>query len=150
MLFGGDVVNAERVRRVLKSGGAPARLSHVYGPTEGATFATSYLVTDVPEDAVTVPIGWPDFGHDRLCARRSTQPRSGRNTGELYLGGTRLASGYLKRPDLTREKFVHVPLGRGNVERLYRTGDLVKRLPGWSARIHRSNGSPNENSRLSR
>ena len=80
VLFGGDVVNAQRVRRVLKSGGAPARLLHVYGPTECATFATSYLVTDVPEDAVTVPIGWPDFGHDRPCARRSTQTRSDRNT----------------------------------------------------------------------
>ena len=53
--------------------------------------------------------------------------------GELYLGGPRLANGYLNRPELTRERFVYVSLGEGNGERLYRTGDLVK-MSAWMER----------------
>jgi acyl-coenzyme A synthetase/AMP-(fatty) acid ligase len=38
-----------------------------------------------------------------------------------------LALGYLKRPELTQEKFVDNPFRAGEV--LYRTGDIVKYLP---------------------
>lgn len=39
--------------------------------------------------------------------------------GEIYIGGIGVASGYLHREDLTRERFVVSPFGR-----LYKTGDL--------------------------
>ena len=42
--------------------------------------------------------------------------------GELCLGGVYLALGYLNRPDLTENAFIHHP----ELGRLYRTGDLVK------------------------
>ena len=49
--------------------------------------------------------------------------------GELWLGGVQVARGYLKRPELTAEKFIRNPWpesdpsGRGVV---YRTGDRVR------------------------
>ncbi|MEJ3656584.1 amino acid adenylation domain-containing protein [Actinomycetes bacterium KLBMP 9759] len=46
-------------------------------------------------------------------------------TGELWVSGTVLARGYLRRPELDAEKFVATAAGRA-----YRTGDLVRRTGG--------------------
>ena len=53
-------------------------------------------------------------------------------SGEIYLGGTGLARGYLRQPALTAERFVPHPLSQQPGQRLYRTGDLARYRPDGS------------------
>jgi acyl-coenzyme A synthetase/AMP-(fatty) acid ligase len=50
--------------------------------------------------------------------------------GEMHVGGAGLARGYLRRPELTEQRFIpdHVTGRKG--ARLYKTGDLARFLPG--------------------
>src|SRR5262249_55483697 len=58
VLFGGEAVNVEGVRRFLQRQ-LPCRLLHVYGPTEATTYTTWHGVEAVQDGAQTVPIGRP-------------------------------------------------------------------------------------------
>jgi acyl carrier protein len=49
--------------------------------------------------------------------------------GEIYVGGAGVARGYLKRPELTAERFVRDPWSSDANARLYRSGDLAIELP---------------------
>ncbi len=141
VLFGGEAVNAESVRRVLESGGAPGRLLHVYGPTECTTFATFYPVSQVEKDAGSIPIGRPIANTTAYVLDRHGHPVPIGVPGELYLGGPGVAQGYLNQPELTREHFVADPFAADHTRRLYRTGDIVKYLPDGNIEfIGRSDG----------
>ncbi|HET7695318.1 MAG TPA: amino acid adenylation domain-containing protein [Vicinamibacterales bacterium] len=125
LLFGGEAVDPGAVRRVLRDG-APARLLHVYGPTETTTFATWHEVVNVPDRASTVPIGAALANTTLYVLDRRMAPVPIGVPGELFIGGDGLARGYLGRPGLTAEKFVPSPFGGGRGDRLYRTGDVVR------------------------
>ncbi len=126
VLFGGEQVDPQWVRRVLDENG-PVRLLHVYGPTENTTFTSWYEVKSVPADAWTVPIGRAIANTRIYVLDRNKRPVAPGEPGELYIGGDGLALGYLGHDELTREKFVTNPFDRNGESCLYRTGDLVRR-----------------------
>ncbi|RYZ39579.1 MAG: amino acid adenylation domain-containing protein, partial [Myxococcaceae bacterium] len=128
---GGEAVDPGAMRTALAKG-APRKLMHVYGPTESTTFATWHEVTQVPGDAVTVPIGKALSNTELYVLDARSQPVPVGVPGELYIGGDGLALGYLGRPELTAEKFVPHPFHTEPGARLYRTGDQVKQLPDGS------------------
>ena len=125
LLFGGEAVDVHSVVQVLEAGG-PERLLHVYGPTESTTFATWQLVDTVEPRAQTVPIGRPISNTQAYILDEHLEPVVQGAVGELYLGGAGLAQGYLRRAELTAEKFVPDPHGGETGARLYRTGDLAR------------------------
>ncbi|WP_409420634.1 amino acid adenylation domain-containing protein [Pseudaeromonas sp. ZJS20] len=95
-------------------------LHNLYGPTEAAVDVTYWPCA---RHETEVPIGRPIDNLECLVLDPLGQPLPAGACGELYLGGTGLAEGYLFQPELTAERFVPHPLQPG--ARLYRTGDLA-------------------------
>jgi nonribosomal peptide synthetase protein BlmX len=77
----------------------------------------------------TVPIGRPVGGVETAVVDDHGQALPVGVGGELLIGGTRLARGYLRRPATTAELFVPAAIGPGAGARAYRSGDLAR----WSA-----------------
>ncbi|MFC0438443.1 non-ribosomal peptide synthetase [Kutzneria buriramensis] len=118
----GEALEAGTRDRFYEVMGVGPRLENLYGPTEAAVDVSRYSCR--PGDGPVVPIGWPiDNIQLHVLDRAMRQVPTG-GVGELHIGGIGLAHGYVGRPDLTADRFVPDPFGRG---RLYRTGDLVRR-----------------------
>ena len=126
LLFGGEMVNVDRVRSVVQQG-KPQHLIHVYGPTENTTFSTWYEVEDVPENATTIPIGQAIAHTQVYLLDANLNPVPAGVVGEIYVGGAGLARGYLNRSELTAEKFINAEFSI-----LYKTGDRA---------LYRANGN---------
>ncbi|MFE9676946.1 amino acid adenylation domain-containing protein [Streptomyces sp. NPDC006259] len=122
LLTGGDVLPAA------PSNGLPFQLFNHYGPTENTVVATAGLVPPDPA-GLRPPIGRPISGVDAHVLDAEGQPVPTGVRGELYLGGTAVARGYVNRPELTTESFPTDPLPARPGARLYRTGDLVRWRP---------------------
>ncbi|MBF6330409.1 non-ribosomal peptide synthetase [Nocardia transvalensis] len=118
------LVGAEALPRELATAlqASATEVVHLYGPTETTVWSTA-TVLDGPDDIP--PIGRP-VGNTRVYVLDDRlRPVPPGVIGELYIGGSGVARGYLGRPDLTVERFVadpHGPVG----ERMYRTGDRVR------------------------
>ncbi|MCK9815709.1 amino acid adenylation domain-containing protein [Pseudomonas sp. MAFF 302046] len=127
LLCGGERADPGAFRRLLEQ--APAlRLVHCYGPTETTTFATTGEIRTLAADAESVVVGGP-IGNTRIYVLdRRQQPVPVGAVGEIYIGGEGVALGYLNRPELTAEKFVHDPFDEEPGRLMYRTGDLGRWL----------------------
>ncbi|RCG33249.1 MFS transporter [Sphaerisporangium album] len=100
-----------------------------YGPTEATVGVTTLRVDPAaPDVAPALPIGRPLPGARAYVLDENLRPAPVGVPGEIYLGGERLARGYLGRPALTAERFLPDPYG-GPGARMYRTGDLGRWLP---------------------
>ncbi|HSR24757.1 MAG TPA: amino acid adenylation domain-containing protein, partial [Candidatus Eisenbacteria bacterium] len=96
------------------------RIFNLFAPTEASVYATAHRL---PEGrAQAPPVGRPIPGASARVLDGHLRPLPIGVPGEVCIGGTGVAIGYLGQPGLTAERFVPDPLGAG--ERLYRTGDL--------------------------
>jgi amino acid adenylation domain-containing protein len=121
VLCGGEALPRDLAQQLLPRS---RELWNMYGPTETTIWSTIHRIS--AQDRA-IPIGRPvdntdvfvlDANHNRLPAGVA---------GDLYIGGSGLARGYLRRAELTAERFIASPFDSG--ARLYRTGDLARWLP---------------------
>ncbi|MFD6926468.1 amino acid adenylation domain-containing protein, partial [Streptomyces sp. NPDC059944] len=101
------------------------RMLNLYGPTETTISATASEPLSGTDPSASTPVGAPVRGARTyvLDERLRLAPRG--VPGELYIAGSGVARGYLRRPGLTAERFAADPFGPAG-SRMYRTGDLVR------------------------
>ncbi|MBV9391013.1 MAG: amino acid adenylation domain-containing protein, partial [Verrucomicrobia bacterium] len=116
IILGGERLSPNLARRTLAA--LPeAQLWNVYGPTETTSVATAGRITS--PDQIT--IGSPIPNVDTVVRDCAGQKAPTGVPGELWIGGAGVGRGYLRRPELTRERFVE-----RDGQRMYRTGDRVR------------------------
>lgn len=120
----GEALGADLSKR-FKQEISEARLLNLYGSSEVAADASWHEVSG-DEQGGTVAIGKP-ISNIRMYVDDRRQAAGERAVGELTVAGKGLARGYLKRADLTAERFLPDPFSGEEGARMYRTGDLVKR-----------------------
>jgi amino acid adenylation domain-containing protein len=128
VIIGGEAALPDRVAAWREQVGPGVRLINTYGPTEATIVATRRDLTQ-PDDDPEVPIGRPIPGARVHLVDPRGEPVPPLGRGELLIGGSGVARGYLGRPDLTAERFVPDPWSKEPGARLYRSGDLARLRP---------------------
>ncbi|MFJ5294431.1 amino acid adenylation domain-containing protein [Streptomyces sp. NPDC088348] len=125
ILLGGEVLKGVTAEGMRALAAPDCRLFNGYGPTEATVNCLMYEIPRPPEGAEppqVVPVGSATG-----AARIDLVDEQGRLVpvgalGEILIGGPGVANGYLRRPELTAERFGRCP---DTDEVLYRTGDLA-------------------------
>ncbi|MGD2089144.1 MAG: amino acid adenylation domain-containing protein [Candidatus Aminicenantes bacterium] len=154
IFLAGEVLGPELVRKFRRLNTA-VKLENIYGPTEGTIYSSKYSLSHWDGNE-TVPIGKPLQNTTLYILDKNNRLQPMGIPGELGIGGTGTARGYLNKPELTAEKFIlahsswliadrsakqgEVPASGDSEEfpmsyelpamsYFYKTGDLVRWLP---------------------
>jgi amino acid adenylation domain-containing protein len=129
VLVSGETLSAVLCRKAQEAFGPSVRIVNQYGPTEATLTSTFYPVPDADDDRSIVPLGKPIRNARIYILDGHLNAAPIGIAGEIHIGGVGLARGYLKRPELTAEKFVPDPFSEEPGARLYKSGDRARYLP---------------------
>ena len=119
IISGGEALSRHLADQLLER---TAEVWNQYGPTETTIYSTATRISPAGE----ITIGKPIANTQTYILDSHLQPVPIGVAGELYIGGDGLARGYLRRPELTAERFVPNPFSTTPGQRLYQTGDLAR------------------------
>ncbi len=135
LVLGGETPSWQLIERVQRL--APAcRIVNEYGPTE-----TTVGVMEATLDAFAADrAASPSLGRPLAHAQIYLLDPDGEAApfgiaGEIFIGGSGLARGYLGSPELTAERFLPDPFAAAAGGRLYRSGDLARHLPNGDVEL---------------
>lgn len=126
VLLSGDWIPVglpERIRAIAPG----ARVISLGGATEASIWSICFPVDEPDPDWTSIPYGKPLANQSWHILDELGRDVPEWVTGQLCIGGSGIASGYLGDPEKTASAFVSHPL---TGERMYRTGDLGRYLPG--------------------
>ncbi|SFR98106.1 non-ribosomal peptide synthetase [Anaeromicropila populeti] len=118
VLCGGEALTRELANKLLDRG---LEVWNMYGPTETTIWS---LVSKVDAEGI-IHLGQPIRNTTIYIMDEQMKEVPTGEIGELCIGGTGVAKGYLNNTEETNKKFVY---HSGTNEIIYKTGDLVKRM----------------------
>jgi amino acid adenylation domain-containing protein len=134
LFLGGEALELQALRPWFQRyGDQRPCLVNMYGPTETTVYVSSRVITqgDLDRGAGSViGVALPDAILRVLDD--NLQPLGMGEVGELFIGGPGVTLGYLKRPELTTQRFIEWRNPRqpdAPAQRLYRSGDLAREIP---------------------
>lgn len=131
LVLGGEAPPFDKVAQLNKSLDHPLKIFNAYGPTEATIMSNIFEIPDTFLEGDVrrrVPIGRPLPNTKLYVLNSEMQPIPIGVAGELWIGGTGVARGYLNDPEKTANVFHANPFTGIEGDRLYRTGDLVRLL----------------------
>jgi len=130
LVIEGETSSWDWVRKLKAKHPACAVVNH-YGSAEVTVGATTYLVRQERAEYAhtSTPIGQPLAHTQAYILDSALEPVPIHMPGELYIGGSAVARGYLHDPKLTAEKFIADPFSVQPGARMFRTGNLARYLP---------------------
>jgi len=130
VIFGGEALEMQSLKPWYeRHGDKKPVLVNMYGITETTVHVTYRPLSAADTDRGSV-IGRPIPDLQLYVLDQHRQPVPIGVAGEMYVGGSGVALGYLNRPELSAERFVPDPFRSAPNARLYKTGDLARFLPG--------------------
>ncbi|HLT33963.1 MAG TPA: amino acid adenylation domain-containing protein, partial [Aquaticitalea sp.] len=121
-LCGGEQLSMSLAKKLLT---LVDELWNVYGPTETTVWCT---VKQILKDDELLSIGKPIANTQIYILNDQGLLMKPGTIGEIVIGGDGVAEGYIKRPDLSSEKFIPNKFDPASENKLYRTGDLGRLL----------------------
>lgn len=127
ILVGGEKLSQKHIEK-LKQAYPCIEIINGYGPTENTTFSLTYNIKST-SDNISIPIGRPLNNRSAYVLNTDQKLVPVGVAGEIYLGGSGVAKGYLNQEKLNTERFIKNPFIKGHTSKLYKTGDLGRWLP---------------------
>ena len=128
LIIGSDKLLVEDYKKLLNYFGSNIRILNSYGTTETTIDSSFYeQVTNLLPETGNVPIGRPLRNVKYYIFDEQMHLLPVGVAGELYIGGTGVARGYINQPELTDQKFIENPFRPE--EKLYSTGDIARWRP---------------------
>jgi amino acid adenylation domain-containing protein len=124
VIIGGELATDATFSAWKQLCGSHPVLYNTYGPTE-TTVVASHFQYGSEWQHPFLPIGKSRDGVHAVVLNRFGQLMPPEHAGELYLGGSCLAQGYIHNEVLTSQAFQQKTV-LGNALRLYKTGDYVR------------------------
>jgi amino acid adenylation domain-containing protein len=128
LVSSGEALSTELLAKARERLGS-TRILNLYGSSEVTGDGSFYDAAGATSPGLRgVPIGRPIANTRLYILDGRYNPVPVGVAGELYIGGDGVGRGYLKRPELTAERFVADPFNEAPGARLYKTGDLARYL----------------------
>ncbi|HDW3057338.1 TPA: amino acid adenylation domain-containing protein [Bacillus cereus] len=124
MFVGGETLLPAMVRNWQTKVGLHIPVVNAYGPTEITVCATTYpVIQPLQEKQTYIPIGKP-LPHIKIYVLNEQGKLCPPYVpGEIYIGGSSLATAYINQPEKTKEAFLQQKISNMPEMKVYKSGD---------------------------